>query len=136
MTDPIFSGFLYSDTLLYLVCNVIWTQMRIKGTCVCMRVVSGFCTRPWEFTYFDPCTFPRLFIIWRFARHLSTMDDVHFLPHRGFLEWYDISRPWWGPPLLLYTFDVVATSHMWSLWRSIPSTVLQHRHCSGQYTSS
>lgn len=71
----------------------------------------------------------------RLREQLSTMDGVHFWPHRGF--WNDMTFLGHDGVHLRCSapsLHVVTTSPMYRFWRSIRSAVLQHRHSSGQYT--
>ena len=132
MTDPIFSGFLYSDTLLYLVCNVIWTQMRIKGTCVCMRVVTVFLYASVRVYVFRPLHVPDFLSFdvlpdicqpWMMCTSCHTevsWNDMTFLGHDGVHLCCFTPSMLWPPliceafgvafPLLFYNTDIVQAS--------------------------
>jgi hypothetical protein len=66
----------------------------------------------------------------------SSMDGIHFWPHRGF--WRDLSFLCHDGVHLQCpsSLHVVTSSPMHRFWRSVRSAILQHRHVSGQYHST
>ena len=173
---PEFSQDLFTRTLFYIsFAKLYGLAWGFKELAFASGLIQCFCARPWGVMYFNPCTFPILFYIWRFARHVfhanrwkrcseflwrcdcpwhiifsyiftswprnsnSDCGAVVTSPPVGillrfqrpnyrhqysakrtvinhgwcallatsrFMEWYDISRPWWGPPSMLCTFTL------------------------------